>query len=318
MMRAAVLEGPGHFELKAIGTPSPGPDEVRIRLEGCGVSGSNLPLYEGRPWCTYPFAPGAPGREGWGRVDAVGSQVRDLRAGDPVAVLSGRAYAEYEVAPRASVVKLPHGLEGRPVPAEALGGAVNVYRRSHIRPGQWVAVVGVGFLGALMVQLAYAAGARVIAISRRRYALQLARAIGADHALPLGSRPETVEEVQALTSGALCDVVIECAGAQDPLDLAGELLRNRGRLVIAGYHHGPCRHVNLQLWNWRGLDVTNAHERDPAVRAEGARLAVEAVARGRLDPWALYTHSYPLDQLPRAFAALRQRPEGFMKALVTT
>ena len=126
-----------------------------------------------------------------------------------------------------------------------------------------------------------------------------------------------VDWVAARTAGKLCDVVLECAGAQEALDLAGELTGVRGRLVIAGYHQDSPRQVNLQLWNWRGLDVINAHERDPLVCAAGVQRAMEAVADGTLDPSPLYTHSFPLEELPRAFATLRERPEGFLKALVT-
>jgi threonine dehydrogenase-like Zn-dependent dehydrogenase len=67
--------------------------------------------------------------------------------------------------------------------------------------------------------------------------------------------------VRSLTNSAFCDVVIECTGMQWPLDLAGELTRERGRLVIAGFHQDGPRQVNMFLWNWRGLDVINAHER---------------------------------------------------------
>jgi threonine dehydrogenase-like Zn-dependent dehydrogenase len=72
----------------------------------------------------------------------------------------------------------------------------------------------------------------------------------------------------------------------------------------------------MQLWNWRGLDVNNAHERDPQVYLEGMRAAVYAVATRLLDPAPLYTHRYPLDALDRALDATRERPDGFMKALV--
>jgi threonine dehydrogenase-like Zn-dependent dehydrogenase len=72
----------------------------------------------------------------------------------------------------------------------------------------------------------------------------------------------------------------------------------------------------MQLWNWRGLDVINAHERDPKAYADGIRDAVGAVASGRLDPSALYTHRYPLERLDEALDATRDRPDGFLKALV--
>jgi threonine dehydrogenase-like Zn-dependent dehydrogenase len=73
----------------------------------------------------------------------------------------------------------------------------------------------------------------------------------------------------------------------------------------------------MQMWNWKGIDVINAHERDPEVSMQGIRDAVEAVASGRLDPSPLYTHVYPLDRLDEALNDTRDRPDGFLKALVT-
>ena len=73
----------------------------------------------------------------------------------------------------------------------------------------------------------------------------------------------------------------------------------------------------MQLWNWRGLDVINAHERDPALYVRGIRAAVDAVVEGRLDPTPLYTHRYALEELPDALQAMQERPDGFMKALIT-
>ena len=72
----------------------------------------------------------------------------------------------------------------------------------------------------------------------------------------------------------------------------------------------------MQLWNWRGIDVINAHEREQAIYVEGMRLAAEAVAEGRLDPSPLYTHTFPLDRLDEALDAAGERPDGFVKALV--
>jgi threonine dehydrogenase-like Zn-dependent dehydrogenase len=91
----------------------------------------------------------------------------------------------------------------------------------------------------------------------------------------------------------------------------------RGRLVVAGFHQDGPRTIDLQGWNWRGLDVVNAHERDERVRLDGIRAAVEAVADGRLDPSPLYTHVLPLEEVGVAFELARTRPEGFVKALVT-
>ncbi len=159
---------------------------------------------------------------------------------------------------------------------------MNIFRRSGITAGQTVAIVGVGFLGALLTQLAADAGARVIAIGRRPYALDIARRMGAAETVAMDDHEQVIAVVRDLTGGHLCPVVIEAAGQQGPLDLAGELTGERGRLVIAGYHQDGPRQVNLQMWNWRGLDVINAHERDPAVYAAGMREAITLAAAGRL------------------------------------
>src|SRR5206468_985397 len=126
-----------------------------------------------------------------------------------------------------------------------------------------------------------------------------------------------LERVEELTDGGLCDVVVEAAGVQSTLDLAGPLTKTRGRLVVAGFHQDGPRSVDLQLWNWRGLDVVNAHERDPAIVLEGVRAAAQAVAEGQLDPEPLYTHVSRLEELGRAFELAAERPDGFVKALVT-
>jgi threonine dehydrogenase-like Zn-dependent dehydrogenase len=316
-MRAAVLTGPGRIEIERVARPEPGPGEVRVKLEGCGVCASNLTPWEGPEWMNFPTEPGALGHEGWGAIDALGEGVEGLAVGDRVAALSFRSYGEYDLAAADSVVKLPTSLAGRPFPGEPLGCAMNIFRRSDIRAGQSVAIVGIGFLGAILTRLAADAGAWVIAISRRPFSLEVARRFGAAETIPMDDHWAIVERVKALTDGALCDRVIEAVGKQWPLDLAGELVREGGRLIVAGYHQDGPRQVNMQMWNWKGIDVVNAHERDPAVAMQGIREAVEAVASGRLDPEPLYTHRYKLEQLDEALNATRDRPEGFVKALVT-
>ena len=314
-MLAAVIAEPGAVEVCEAPTPSPGPGEVLIELEGCGVCGSDLPVWEGRPWFDYPRDAGAPGHEGWGRVAALGYGVGGPEVGTRVAAISYRADAEYDLASAGAVVALPEELEGQAFPGEPLGCAINVMRRCEIAPDQTVAVIGIGFMGALLCQLAVRAGARVVAISRRPFALEVARAMGAQETIALADE-SAVERVEELTGGALCDRVLEVTGKASPLDLAARLTRVRGRLVIAGFHQEASREVDMQLWNWRGLDVINAHERDPAIYVDGIRAAADAVAEGRLDPSPLYTHELPLARAGEAFATASRRPEGFVKAIV--
>ena len=322
-MRAAVVRSPGVAEVVEAPLPEPLPGQVRVKLEGCGVCASNVPPWEGREWFKYPMPPGHLGHEAWGRVDAVGEGATRFKTGQRVGLLSNNAYAEYDVAAEDQVVALPAALDGQPFPAEPLGCAMNIFARCDIRAGQTVAIVGVGFLGAILTRLAADAGARVIAIARRPFALDIASRMGAHELVPMADHWQVINRVAELTGGSggydvrgFCDRVIECTGKQWPLDLAAELCAVRAKLVVAGYHQDGPRQVNMQLWNWRGLDVVNAHERDPKVYLGGMRAAAEAVASGKLDPAPLYAHAFPLDRLGEALDMTKQRPDGFMKALV--
>lgn len=305
MMRAAVITSKRRLDVVEAAKPEPAAGELRIRLEGCGICASNLPVWEGRPWFTYPLAAGVPGHEGWGIVEAAGRGVKDIREGDRVAFLSERAYAEYDIARADAIVPLPDALEGRAFPGEALGCAMNIFRRSEIESGQTVAVIGAGFLGNLLIQLAKRAGARVIAISRRASALDLARQCGADETYTFDEAHDVYAER-----------VIECVGLQAALDLATRTITERGRLVIAGYHQDGPRQVDLQKWNWLGIDVINAHERDPRHYVRGIREAIDATIDGRITPELLLTHAYALEDLGRALDDVAKRPDGFVKGVV--
>ena len=275
-MRAAVLAGPGRVVVQERRAPEPGPGEILVRVEGCGVCGSSLPLWEGRPWFDYPAEPGAPGHEVWGRTED----------GRRVTGLSGTGFAELELLREDELVVLPPELDGTPFPGEALGCAVNVVRRADVRTGQEVAVVGMGFLGTVVARLCELRGA---------------------HVTPVRREDEPEPEFER---------VIEAAGTQAALDKASRLVATGGLLAIAGFHQDGPRTVDLQSWNWRGIDVVNAHERDPRRSLAGMREAVRLAASGELDVSALVTHTFGLDEVERAFAAASRRGPGFLKAIV--
>ena len=314
--RAVVITHPARIEMKRTVFRAPVADEVRVRLEGCGICASNIPVWEGRPWFQYPLEPGAPGHEAWGRVDAVGPDADGVAPGDRVAILSSHAFAEYDICRTSELVRIPKPLDGIDFPGEPLGCAMNIFKRSAVRAGENVAIVGIGFLGALLTQLAVNAGAKVFAISRRHESLAVAKRFGAAEVIQSNDAEHVKKLVTEATFNRGCDCVIEAIGNQAALDLATELTSERGRLVIAGYHQDGPRQVNMQLWNWRGLDVINAHERDPQVYVRGMKEALGAIALGLMDPSPLYTHHFALDQLADAFAAITERPGDFVKGLL--
>jgi threonine dehydrogenase-like Zn-dependent dehydrogenase len=294
----------------------PADDQVRVRLEGCGVCASNLPVWEGRPWFSYPMELGSPGHEGWGVIDAVGSSVKSFKSGERVALLSERAYAEHDFASVDALVRIPPQLAESSFPGEPLACAMNIFRRSRILAGQSVAIVGVGFLGAVLTLLCVRAGARVVALSRRPFALETAERFGASKLVSLEDPARALQQARSNEPGDGFERVIECVGSQAALDVASELTGTRGRFVIAGYHQDGERRVDIQKWNWRGLDVVNAHERDPAQYRQGMQEAIDLMVAGELDTAALFTHRFPLEEASSAFQMLSQRPDGFLKALL--
>jgi threonine dehydrogenase-like Zn-dependent dehydrogenase len=284
--RASVIVAPGRVAEVERSVPEALPGEVVVRIEGCGVCASSLPLWEGRPWFRYPLEPGAPGHEAWGRIQQIGDGVSDLEEGTRVAVLSYHGFAELDRAPAAACVPLPAQLDDFPFPGEAYGCAVNVVRRARIEPGRRVAIVGMGFLGSAIAELCRHLGAEVEPVRR-------------------GPAPD-----------GDFDRVIEAAGTQDALDSASALVAEGGLLAIAGYHQDGSRTVDLQSWNWRGIDVVNAHERDAARQAAGVAEAARLAAAGVFDLERLGTHVFGSESLAEAFETARERPPGFTKALV--
>lgn len=314
--KAAVVAAPGTIEVTEGKIPEPAKGEVRVRLEGSGVCASNLPVWEGREWFDYPVPPGNPGHEGWGVVDAVGEGVNSWKEGDRVTGLSFNAYATYDVARAKDLVRLPDFLKGKAFPGEPLGCAMNIFKRSDIKQGQTVAVVGCGFLGLLLIQLAKSAGAKVLAISRRSFSLEVARQAGADATIALDDHYNIIERVKDLTNDRFCDRVIEATGKEWPLNLSIELTMEGGKLIVAGFHQDGMRNLNVQLLNWRGIDMISAHERDPQKYLEGMRMAIEAIKEDRMNPFPYFTHQFPLEDSQTAFKLLSERPDGFIKALI--
>jgi threonine dehydrogenase-like Zn-dependent dehydrogenase len=302
--------------VREVELPEPADNEVRVRLQGCGICASGLPVWEGRNWFKYPLEAGSPGHEGWGLVDAVGRGVDDIEVGQRVAMMSGHAYAQYDLASRDCVVPLPEELDDEPFPGEPFGCVMNIFERSDIHSGHNVAVVGGGFLGLLLTQLAADAGAHVVVLSHREFALQLALTMEAEDTIATQDDGHDAERALQLTCGRGFDRVIEVAGLQSALDLASEITAEHARLIIAGYHQDGPRQVNMQQWNWRGLDVINAHERTMDRYVTGVQKAIQAALEGRLDPFPLLTHTVSLGSMDDGFKLMRERPEGFVKALL--
>jgi L-iditol 2-dehydrogenase len=315
-MRVALLPGPGRFELLDEPAPKPGRDEVRLRVAVCGVCASELDMWRG---ATDPaMFPRYPGHEVSGTVEEVGEDVDTLQEGDPVAAwVTERGFADQVV------VRAEHcvPVEGVPLElalAEPLACAVNAIELTGSSLADDILIVGAGYMGLLLLQLAAQQGPRSLIVADiRDEALQRAQGFGATHVVNV-STGSVADLVAGLTDDRGVDVSIEATGTQAALSMLDGLTRMGGTVTIAGYHQGGQRSIDLATWNWKAFRVVNAHFRDVGVIMDGMRTAVRLLASKRIAMEPLVTHRLPLERIADAFEIAVEKPEGFVKAVVTT
>jgi 6-hydroxycyclohex-1-ene-1-carbonyl-CoA dehydrogenase len=330
-MKAAVFHGPHQpLEVQEVPTPAPGPGELRVRVAACGVCHTDLHYVDhGTP--TFRKPPLILGHEASGRIDALGPGVIGWKVGEPVllpAVLTcgscracrlGRenicaemrmfgnhvdgAYAEYVVAPARDAFRLPPELplEEACIIADAVSTPYHaVKNRGQVRPGDSVAVFGVGGVGANVVQLAVLAGATVYAVDPSVKRRALALALGATAALDPGQGARVDKELRSLT-GEGVDVAFEAVGKAATLEAALGSLRRGGRLCVIGF--------SVENPGWPAAKVM-FHEIE-IVGSLGCRpvdypplIALAAAGRLKLKP--LVTGRFPLARINDALDECRQ------------
>jgi len=310
-VKAAQLVAPGRVRVVQAEPPAPAAGQVLVKILACGVCGSDLNAWRGVTGIEYPLPLGAPGHEVWGEVAALGSGVADeaLGLGRKVTGLVQGGYAQYALARTDELLALPPPIADQVVLGEPLACAANVVRRTRWAPGERVAMVGFGYIAALVVGLLFPAGkGSWVAISRRPESRALALRMGAAAVYPFDAVPPDLWDS--------FPVVVEAAGVQQSLDCATWLTGHGGRLVVAGYHADGPRTVDMRTWNWKGIDVVNAHERQPAAYMRGLRDGLCAVAERGLDFAALISHRWPLERLGEALAMADSRPADYTKGVV--
>jgi D-arabinose 1-dehydrogenase-like Zn-dependent alcohol dehydrogenase len=265
MMKAAqITKAGGDFELVRRDVPEPGPGQVRVKVEACGICHSDVLVKDGLwPGLQYPRVPG---HEVAGSVDALGAGVTAWKTGDRVGVgwhgghdftcdrcrrgdfamcvnrkVTGidydGGYAEYMLAPAEALAVLPRGL-----PAEEAGPFMcagvtvfNALRNSGARPGEVVAVQGIGGLGHLGVQYARKMGFETVALGRGKDKEPLAKELGAHHYID-SSAADTVAELQKL--GGARVILATAPDAKAISDIVGGLGVN-GNLLIPAAPNDP-------------------------------------------------------------------------------
>lgn len=306
-MRAAVVPELGAaLAVSEMPLPTPGPGEALVRLETSGVCHTDLHAARG-DWPVKPQPPFVPGHEGYGTVVAVGPGVTELTVGDKVGnawlwsacgqceycrtgwetlcesqrnggySVDG-SFGSYMLVNATYAPRIPDGVDPLEV-APILCAGVTVYKGLKVtdtRPGQWVAISGVGGLGHVAVQYARAMGLRVVAVDIDDDKLALARRLGAEVTVN-GRRLHAVDEVQQATGGV--HGVLVTAVAPEPFSQAIGFARRGGTIVLVGLPPGnfPLPIFDVVL---RGLTIRGSIVGTRQDMAE----ALDFYARGLIHP----------------------------------
>jgi threonine dehydrogenase-like Zn-dependent dehydrogenase len=259
------------------------------------------------------------GHEPAGIVRAVGVGLLNVTVGDRVTGRFGPAYADYVLAKTDEMIRVPDNVPLDLVLGEPLGCLVEAERRTGARLGDTIAVVGLGFMGLGMLSLLAKRGpSRLVAIDVRRDALDKAEELGATEAYTTDEVPANyrVTDFAKWEMAGGFDVVVEASGTQAGLAMASDLVRAHGVLSILGFHQGQSRTVDIEMWNWKAINVVNAHVRRQSLLSDAIRAGLQLMAAGQFSFAPLVTHRFDLGSLDSALAALRDKPPGFVKAVI--
>ena len=247
-IRVDRLGGPEVLQLADVPVPSPGPGEALIRQTAAGVNFIDVYVRTGLYKRPLPFVNG---REGAGRVEAVGDGVTNVKPGDRVAYaqtpnLGG--YAEANAVPARELVHIPDGVDDHDACAVMLQGMTAHYLANDtfpLRPGH-VALVhaAAGGVGSILVQLAKARGATVIATVGSPEKAELVRGFGADHVIVYATT-DFADATRELVGEHGVDVAYDSVG-KDTWERSLSLLRQRGMLVVYGNSSGPVPPIDPQ------------------------------------------------------------------------
>jgi NADPH2:quinone reductase len=295
--------GPEVLTLAEVPLPVPGAGQVRIKIAATGVNFIEIYFREGRYKAPLPLIPGS---EAAGTIEALGAGVSGFAVGDPVASTAVMgSYAEYALVPAAQLVHVPAELDLKLAAAAILQGMTAHYL-SHstypLKAGDTALIhAAAGGTGQLLVQMAKAAGARVLATVSTEAKAELARSAGADEVI-LYAEQDFETESRRLTHGRGVDVVYDSVG-KTTFEKSLNCLRPRGMMVLFGGSSGAVPPFDLIQLSTRGsLFVTRPTLKDYiATRADlewRAGEVFQGLVTGNLRVRA--EHVYPLAEAARA------------------
>lgn len=333
-MKAAVLRAPRDLRIEDRPAPVAGPDEVTVRVTLAGICGTDYRIWTGDRPVAYPRVMG---HELVGVVEAVGPRVERVHPGDRVSVepnyscgvcplcregnrnlcLSRTAvgidvdggFAHMVTVPSRCCWRAPDGAPDEDLLlTEPLAVMVRAVDRGAPRPGETAAVVGVGTLGLLALQVLCARGARVLAVGRTAKRFDLARGLGAAATRAIGDG-DLAAAARTFSGREGVDVVVETAGTAPAVQHALDLVRPGGRVVLTGLPHEAS---TVSFFGVVRREVTILGS---MIYQDEFPEAMRLLAVGQVRARPLVTHRFALDAIDTAFAAHRD-PASIKVAVV--
>jgi NADPH2:quinone reductase len=306
------LDGIGAMQFRDLPTPEPQAGEVRIAVRAASLNFPDLLIVEGK-YQFKPPLPFVPGAEFSGLVDAVGEGVTQLQVGQPVAAIAGvGGFATHAIVKAAQVLPLPPGFALDDAAAFAFTYGTSHHAlidRAALKAGETVLVLGAaGGVGTAALQIAKAAGAKVIAATSSDDKCALCQELGADATLNY-STADVRATLKALTDGKGPDVVYDPVGGA----LAEPVFRSiawRGRYLVVGFAMGSIPALPWNLALLKGASIVGVFwgdfvKREPQASAAALAQLAQWYATGRIKP--VIDHRLPMAELPAAYARMGTR-----------
>ena len=306
------LSGPDALTWQDAPTPEPGPGEVRVAIKAASLNFPDLLIVQGK-YQMKPPLPFVPGAEFAGVVEAVGDGVKHLSVGSHVAGFGGTGgFGTHTISKAAVLMPLPPAFSFEDAAAflctygTTYHGLVD---RAALKAGETVLVLGAaGGVGTAAIQIAKAAGAKVIAAASTDEKCALCKELGADATINYSTQ-NLRDELKTLTEGKGPDVIYDPVGG----DLTEQAFRSigwRGRLLVVGFANGAIPSLPLNLTLLKGASVMGVFwgefaRREPQNNAACLMQLAAWYMEGKIKP--VIEHKLPMSQLKEAFTLMGSR-----------
>lgn len=325
-MKRIVMDGPRRSHVEDVAEPTITQDQILVKLTYTGICHS-----EWYPWSTAKKGD-VFGHETVGVVAQKGVNVQGFEVGDRVTGLGGGGYKEYIVMDPAKTVHVPDNLSDEDALVEPLACMLSAATKmSPSILSDRIAVVGTGYMGLGVVSLFKTMGyGDIVAVDPREEARANALKFGATEAYHPSALPNgyildwpAIGRPDLTRDGHAADIfnigfhnVVEFAGTESALQLAGDMVCAHGRLGIGGYHNDGLRTVDYGLWNFKALTAINCHERRIMWEVDLSQSCLAMLSKGAWKFTGLSYHVYNMDEFDKANEDLESHRDGYIKGLV--